>query len=174
MPANPLHFLAVAPLHFIWPKKFDITALLISSTFVDLELIYYFLIENHTSHGLWHSYFFVLTIYPIVLSIIIFFGEKKFSAQISKIYNVVRFYPPKVSYSLKTIYICCLIGGLSHMFFDMWTHEYSPYVLFPADNGNAFWFGEFVNNVFLLLVAVLSLITLVLWIKGMKPHKNNQ
>ena len=170
MPANPLHFLAIASLHFKRPESFDIIALLISSTFVDLELLYYLIVENHMRHGIWHSYFIVVTIYPIVLSLTIFLVNKKLKTVILRFFSLFRFYPKKVCYSLKTIYFSCVIGGVSHIFFDMWTHEYSPYVLFPLVGKNPFWIGDW-SFVVLALVALLSVYSIILWIKGIKIYR---
>ena len=170
MPATPLHFLAIAPLHFKRPENFDITALLCSSTFVDLELLYYFLTEKHMNHGLWHSYFFVLTIYPVVLSLIIYVTERRLDKTIFRIYRFFRFFPKKMRYSFKTIYFCCLIGGVSHIFFDMWTHEVSPYILFPFYEENPFWIDEWSVIIF-VLISLLSLYTVFLWIRQMQSHR---
>lgn len=170
MPANPFHFLAIAPLHFRRPENFDITALLFSSTSVDLELLYYFLTEKHMNHGLWHSYFFVLTIYPVVLSLIVYVTERKLDKTIFRVYRFFRFFPKKVRYSFKTIYLCCLIGGVSHIFFDMWTHETSPYILFPFYEENPFWIGEW-SIIIIVLVSLLSLYTVLLWIRQMHSHR---
>jgi len=170
LPANPFHFLAIAPLHFRRPENFDITALLFSSTSVDLELLYYFLTEKHMNHGLWHSYFFVLTIYPVVLSLIVYVTERKLDKTIFRVYRFFRFFPKKVRYSFKTIYLCCLIGGVSHIFFDMWTHETSPYILFPFYEENPFWIGEW-SIIIIVLVSLLSLYTVLLWIRQMHSHR---
>ncbi|UCE29374.1 MAG: DUF4184 family protein [Candidatus Bathyarchaeota archaeon] len=164
MPMTPLHFGAIAPLHFRRPERFDIIALLYSSTLVDLELLYYYLTENHLNHGLWHSYFFVLTIYPVMLSLFIYVMERSLERTIFRIYGFFRFFPEKVRYSFKTVYFCCLIGGLSHIFFDMWTHERSPYILFPFYKENPFWIGEW-SNIIYALVILFSLYTVFLWIR---------
>ena len=171
MPATPLHFLAIAPLYFKMPTKFDITGLLTSSMFVDLELVYYFLVENHTGHGFWHSYFFVLTAYPIVLTVIIYLMHKKCGKTILNIYDFFRIHPNRISHSFKSIYFSCLVGGVSHIFFDMWTHNYSDYVLYPVYSHNRFWLGHW-SIIILLLVCALSLYTAFLWIKGIQNHEN--
>lgn len=170
MPPNPLHFSAVAPLHFKRPETFDITALLFSSTFVDLELLYYFLIGKPMSHGLWHSYFFVLTIYPVVLNLIVYVAERRIEKTIFGVYRVFRFFPKKVKYSFKTIYFCCLVGGISHIFFDMWIHANSPYVLFPFYEENPFWIGKW-SIIIDLIVGLLSVYTVFLWIRQMRSRK---
>ena len=170
MPATPLHFSAIAPLHFKRPETFDITALLCSSTFVDLRLLYFLLLTGRpVSHGLWHSYFFALTVYPIVLSIIVYATERRFDKTIFSVYRFFRFSPKKVRYSFKTIYFCCLVGGVSHIFFDMCVHENSSYVLFPFYEGNPFWVGEW-SIIILVLVSLLSLYTVFLWIRQMQIH----
>ena len=172
MPPTPVHFLAIAPLHFKWPGTFDVTALLCSSTFVDLELLYLLLIGRPMIHGFWHSYFYVLTIYPIVLSVIIYLGERLFGKSILGVYRSFRFFPEKVTYPFKKIYFCCLIGGVSHLFFDMWVHEVSPYVLFPFYNENPFWIDEWSIIIF-ALVTLLSFYTVFLWINQMQIHRKN-
>ncbi len=170
MPANPLHFSAIALLHFKRPETFDITALLCSSTFVDLELLYLLLIGNPMEHGLWHSYLFVLTIYPVVLSLIVYVAERMFNKTIFRVYRFFRFFPKKVKYSFKTIYFCCLIGGVSHIFLDVWSHEISPYVLFPFYEENPFWIGEW-SIIIEVLVILLSLYTVFLWIRQIQIHR---
>lgn len=173
LPPTPLHFLAIAPLNFKLPEKFDITSLLVSSTFVDLEIVYFFLIGEPTYHGLWHSYIFVLTIYPVVLSLIVYGSERMLGQTILRIYGFFRFYPKKVTYSLGTIYLCCLIGGVSHIFFDMWVHRVSSYVFFPFfvfSSENPFWIGEY-EIVGHICVGLLGLYTIYLWIKNMPRMK---
>ena len=172
MPANPLHFSTIAPLHFFWAETFDITALLWSSTLVDLELLYRLLIGEPMSHGLWHSYLFVLTIYPVVLSLILFVMENRFEKTILGIYRAFRFFPDKVRYSLRTIYLSSLVGGVSHIFLDMWVHENSAYVLFPFYEGNPFWIGEW-DIVIYGLVILLSILTVFLWIKRARTWKSS-
>ena len=171
MPANPLHFSTIAPLYFFRPETFDITALLWSSTLVDLELLYRLLIGEPMRHGLWHSYFFVLTIYPIILSLVLFVMETRFEKTISGVYRAFRFFPRKVRYPLGTIYLSSLVGGVSHIFLDMWVHENSAYVLFPFYEGNPFWIGEW-GIIIHGLVVLLSLYTVFLWIKRARTWKN--
>ena len=172
MPANPLHFLAIAPLHFRRPETYDITALLYSSILVDLELLYSFLTGQPMTHGIWHSYLYVLTVYPAVLSLIVYAMERGFEKTIIRIHRLFRLYPEKVRYPLKTIYINCLVGGAFHIFFDMWVHETSPYILFPLYEGNPFWIGEW-SIIVHALVALLSICGLVLWRRQALLHKES-
>lgn len=172
MPPNPLHFSAIAPLHFKWPKSFDITALLFSSTLVDVELLVFHLNGEPMIHGFWHSYLFVLTIYPTVLSPILYFAERRIGKKIDRIYRLFKFFPETVCYPLKTIYSSCLVGGVSHIFFDMWVHQNSSWVLFPFCEGNLFWIGEWSIIVF-GLVTLLSLYAVFLWIRQMRIPRRN-
>jgi hypothetical protein len=169
MPASPLHFLAVASLNYKWQERFDISALLFSSTMIDLEFLYYFFTGQPIYHGMLHSYFFALTIFPVVLSLFTYLIERSFDKAIQRVHRFFRFYPGRVKYPLAAIYISCLIGGFTHVFFDMWVHEASPYVLFPFlvfNSSNLFWIGE---HAWLVHVGVglLSLYTIYLWIKHM-------
>ena len=122
------------------------------------------------THGFWHSYFFVLTIYPVVVSLVVYVIERRFERTIFRIYRFFRFYPGKVRYSLKTAYMCCLVGGVSHVFFDMWTHEVSSYVLFPFFVKNPFWVGEWRIVIFVVMI-LLSFYTVFLWARQMLTHR---
>jgi hypothetical protein len=153
----------MAPLHFWRPDTFDVTALLCSSTLIDLELLYRFLIGEPMKHGLWHSYLFVLTIYPVVLSLIVYVMEHPFGRVLSKVHRVFRFFPKRVRYPWKTIYFSCLVGGISHIFFDMWTHENSSYILFPFTDANPFWLGQW-GVIIHGVVILLSIYTVLCWI----------
>ena len=172
MPPTPIHFLSVAPLHFIRPGTFDITALLLSSTCIDLELLYLLLIGQPLSHGLWHSYLFALTIFPAAVSLVVLLAERKFTKTLRKTYKFFRFSPYKLKYSFKTIYLSSLIGGASHIFFDMLTHRFSPYILYPFTvftSENPFWLGEY-EVIIHISLALLSVYSIYFWIKHMRPH----
>jgi len=146
------------------------TALLWSSTLVDFELLCFLLTGRPFYHGFWHSYIFVLTVYPVMLSLIIYMAERKFDKTLLDVYRFFRFYPREVRYSFKKVYISCLIGGVSHLFFDMWVHKTSPYILFPIHTVNHFWIGEWGNLIY-IPVSVLSLYSVFLWIRQMKIHQ---
>jgi hypothetical protein len=173
LPATPLHFSAIAPLHFWRPQIFDITAFFYSSLSVDLELLFGLLTSNSLAHGIWHSYFFVLTIYPVFASLFVYVAESRLENTVSRIYRFFRFFPNKIRYSFKTIYLCCLIGGASHIFFDMWIHEYSPYILFPlVTQKNPFWIGQW-SIIIDALVILLSLSAIFLWLRQALIHRKN-
>jgi len=167
LPPTPFHFLAAALLHFRRPKNFDIAALLFSSTCVDLELLYLLFVGKPMYHGIWHSYFFVLTVYPAVLSLVLYLAEKRFSKKIKSIYGFFRFFPEKIRYPFGIIYFSCLVGGLSHIFFDMWVHRVSSYLLFPFsifDAENPFWIGRY-EVIVHIGVGLLSLYAIYIWIR---------
>jgi hypothetical protein len=167
LPPTPVHFFAVAPLHFVRSGIFDITALLISSTCIDLELLYLLLIGQPLYHGLWHSYFFALTIFPVAVSLVVFVVERKLPTLLEGFYKFFRFSPSKLKHSFKTIYLSSLIGGASHIFFDMWTHRVSSYILYPLTifgSENPFWTGDYEVVVY-ISVALLSIYSIYIWIK---------
>jgi len=137
---------------------------------VDLELVLSFLLSGSLAHGVWHSYLFVLTIYPFAVGLFVYALERWFGGAISRVYRFFRFYPEKIRYSFRTIYLCCLVGGISHIFFDMWTHEVSSYILFPIVVRNPFWIGEWSIVIFALMV-LLSFYTAFLWAKQMLIHR---
>ncbi len=174
MPASLLHFLAVAPLHFKRSRLFDITALFYSSVAVDLEIGYSFLLGGSLGHGMWHSYLFVLTIYPVAVSLFVYAIERWLEGTIFRVYRFSRFYPDKARYPFWTIYLSCLIGGVSHIFFDMWTHPISSYVLFPIVIRNPFWVGDWASYVIFVLLILISSYTIFLWVEQMRAHRRIQ
>ena len=173
MPLTPLHFSAIAPLHFRRPDAFDITALFYSSMAVDLELVLSFLLVGSLTHGVWHSYLFVLTIYPIAVGLFVYAVERWLEGTVFRVYRFFRFYPKRVRYPFRTICLCCLVGGVSHVFFDMWTHEFSSYILFPLVVENPFWIGDWSNVVFAVMV-LLSFYTVFLWLRQAFAHRRSQ
>ena len=137
---------------------------------VDLELVLSFLLSGSLTHGVWHSYLFVLTIFPVAVGLFVYAVERWFEGTIFGVYRFFRFYPEKIRYPFRTIYVCCLIGGVSHIFFDMWTHEVSSYILFPLVAENPFWVGEWSIVIFVLMV-LLSSFTVFLWVRAMLAHR---
>lgn len=137
---------------------------------VDLELVFSFLLGGSLTHGVWHSYFFVLTIYPVAVSLFVYAVERWLEGTVFWVYRFFRFYPEKVRYSFRTIYLCCLIGGVSHIFFDMWTHPVSSYILFPIVEANPFWLGAWSNVIFALMF-LLGFYTVYLWLRQALVHR---
>jgi hypothetical protein len=138
---------------------------------VDLEIVYSILVGGSLTHGVWHSYLFVLTVYPVAVSLFVYAIERWLEGTVFGVYRFFRFFPEKVRYPFRTIYLCCLVGGVSHVFFDMWTHRVSSYILFPFIFGNPFWIGEWGSYVVIGLMVVLSFYAVFLWIKQMLIHR---
>ena len=141
MPLPPVHGLAVLLLYFKRKDSFDPLALVASATVVDLEPLYYVLVGEVFSHRVWHGYALALTVYPILVALAVFVVERFFGKQLWSAYSVLRLKPEKTRYSLLSIYLCCLVGGFSHVFFDMFTHQVMPYVVYPLFSGNPFYLG---------------------------------
>jgi len=140
---------------------------------VDLELVLSFLLVGSLTHGVWHSYLFVLTIYPIAVGLFVYAVERWLEGTVFRVYRFFRFYPKRVRYPFRTICLCCLVGGVSHVFFDMWTHEFSSYILFPLVVENPFWIGDWSNVVFAVMV-LLSFYTVFLWLRQAFAHRRSQ
>ncbi|MBN1682127.1 DUF4184 family protein [Candidatus Bathyarchaeota archaeon] len=162
MPANPLHFLAVLPLHLKSPDKFDALSLLVSSTFVDLEMVVMVLLGKPMTHGIMHSYIMIFTFYPLILSITIYTLFKKTNKKMKKIYEYFKFNQESIDLTFKQIYVNCLVGGVSHLFLDMWTHEYSMYLFYPITTVNPFWLGQ-ASILVTSITIIASIYSVLLW-----------
>ena len=170
MPLTPLHGLAVLFLYFKRKRSVDPLALFASATFVDLEPLYYILSGEFLNHHMmWHGYALILTIYPILITLALYVVERFFEKQLWSTYAALRFKPEKVRYSLLNVYLCCLVGGFSHIFFDMFTHESLPYVVYPLVFGNPFYLGSAAVIVELTVVA-LAFYSVYCWSKTQKPN----
>ena len=116
---------------------------MVSATIIDLEPLFYLLLgEYYFHHRIWHSYFFALVVFPILITLAAFLVERRFEPKLSSAYGALKLKPPQTKYSPPIIYLSCLIGGFSHVFFDMFTHESLPYVLYPLFYGNPFYLGQ--------------------------------
>ena len=168
MPLTPVHGLAVLFLYLKNKQSVDPLALVASATIVDLEPLYYILSGEFLNHHMiWHGYAFTLTVYPILISLAVYLVERLFEKQLWSTYNALRLKPEKVRYSLLSIYLCCLFGGFSHIFFDMFTHENMPYVLYPLVFGNPFYLGQ-ASGIVELAVVALALYSVYCWVKNAK------
>jgi len=141
MPITPFHGLAFMFLYFKDKRRIDPLALAVSSTFVDLEPLYYFLIGDPLNHKIWHGFTLALTVYPLLVTFGVFMMERFLKERLWSTYNAVRLEPVQVGYPLLSIYLCSLFGGFSHILFDMFTHEKMPYVIYPLAYGNPFYLG---------------------------------
>jgi len=143
-----------------------------SATIIDLEPLYYVLLGDPFNHRIWHSYFFALLVFPIVISLAVYFVERRFESKLSSAYGVLRLKPPQTKYSPFIIYLSCLIGGFSHIFFDMFTHQSLSYVMYPLFYGNPFYLGQ-ARFAVEALAAGLAVYSVYCWWKTSKSLKEN-
>jgi hypothetical protein len=167
MPLTPLHGLAVLFPYFKNKRIIDPLALFASAAIVDLEPIYYFLLGEPLDHRIWHGFALTLTVYPVLIGLTVYLVEHLFENKLWSTYNALKLKPEKVKYSLVSIYLCSLVGGFSHVFFDMFTHESMPYVIYPLASGNPFYIGQ-AAIVVEVAVVVLSIYSVFCWSKTQK------
>ena len=167
MPLTPLHGLAVLFPYFKNKRIIDPLALFASAAIVDLEPVYYFLMGESLDHRIWHGFALTLTIYPVLIGLTVYIVERLFENRLWSTYNALKFKPEKVKYPLVITYLCCLVGGFSHVFFDMFTHESMPYVIYPLVFGNPFYIGQAAIVVEVAVVA-LSVYSVFCWSKMQK------
>ncbi|MEM3704606.1 MAG: DUF4184 family protein [Candidatus Bathyarchaeia archaeon] len=165
MPITPLHALSLMFLHFRDKRRFDPLALAVSSTFVDLEAAYYLLIMEPLDHRLWHGFALALTVYPVLTTLGVYAAGRSFASQLQSTYNKLRLKTSQVQYSASTIYYCSLVGGFTHIFFDMFTHKDMPYVLYPIAYGNPFYIGN-ASLMVEITVILFAFYSLFEWIKA--------
>jgi len=163
MPLTPLHPLALMFLYFKDKRRIDPLALTVSASFIDLESFYYLLIGEPLDHRIWHGFALALTVYPILIALAVYITEQVFEGRLRSAYNALRLKPIQARYSLSKIYLCSLVGGASHVFFDMLTHENMPYVIYPLANGNPFYLGN-ASIIVESAVILLAIYSLFLWI----------
>jgi hypothetical protein len=130
MAPNPLHAIVLLPLYFKRPDTFDPAALVISAIAVDLDVVYAYIMGYPSPHLALHSFVTVLTIYPMAISLFIYVLERKIGRRLGRIYSKLR-WGEKVVYPFRTIFACSVLGGLSHMLIDVWTHPVSPFIFWP-------------------------------------------
>lgn len=164
MPITPLHASVFFFLHFKNKRLVDPLALTVSTTFIDLEPLYYFLLGEPLDHRVWHGFTLALTIYPILVAVAVYILERLFEKRLWAIYKWARLNPAKVKYPLRNIYLLSLFGGFSHIFLDMFTHPYMFWVLYPFVYGNPFyvWEAAVIVEITVILLTVYSLIC---WLK---------
>ena len=138
-----------------------------SATIIDLESLYYWLLGDPLNNRIWHSFLFALAIFPVLITLALYLVERRFEPKPSSAYGVLKLKPPQAKYSLSVIYLSCLIGGFSHIFFDMFTHQNLPYVLYPLFNGNPFYLGQ-ARFAVEGLAAGLAVYSVYLWWKTSK------
>ena len=139
MPLPPVHGLAALSPYFKNKKLLDPLALEAGATFVDLESFVYILLGQSMDHQWFHSYLVALTIYPVLAGLFVFCTERFLEGNVRSAYAKLKFQTTQVKYAPLTIYLCCLAGGLTHLLFDMWTHQNLPYIIYPIQTGNPFF-----------------------------------
>jgi hypothetical protein len=165
MPITPLHALSLMFLYFKDKKHIDPLALTVSATFIDLEPVYYLLVGEPLDHRIWHGFALALTVYPILVTIGVYITERLFKEKLWTAYNVLRLKPKQVQYPLLTVYLCSLLGGFTHVFFDMFTHKDMPCVIYPLAYGNPFYIGN-ASIIIEITVILLAAYSLSQWIKA--------
>lgn len=154
------HALSFMFLYFKDKRRFDPLALVVSSTFIDLEPLYYFLVMKPINHRALHGFALALTIYPVLVSLGLYAVEYLFTEKLQCLYGRLKLGATHVRYPILTIYFCSLLGGFTHIFFDMFTHENMPYVVYPVAYGNLFYLGKasVIVELIITLLAVYSLL----------------
>jgi len=164
---NPLHALALLPLYFKRPMAVDPLALSISATFVDIEVAWRYISGAPFSHGYWHSIAVAATLYPLLVAALVIVIERRCPQQAAWLFRALRWRGGEQRLTTKSIYLCALLGGVSHIFIDMWTHPESSYILWPfaVASPNPFYLGQWA---FAVEVAVLlsSIYAVLLWYKA--------
>jgi len=122
MPITPFHATAFLFLYFKDKRRVDPLALVISTTFIDLEPLYYVILGDPLDHRIWHGFTLALTIYPVLVTAAVYLMERLFENRLRTIYKWARFDPVRVRYPLRNIYLISIFGGFSHVFLDMFCH----------------------------------------------------
>lgn len=167
MPITPLHGLAFTFLYFKDKQRVDPLALIVSTTFIDLEPLYCILLGEPLDHRIFHGFTLALTVYPVLVALGVYVAERLFTNKLLALYGKVRINPIKVKYPLVNIYLLCLFGGFTHVFLDMFTHDEMFWVLYPLTYGNPFYMGP-PSTVVEVAVILLTLYSLKCWMKD-KP-----
>jgi hypothetical protein len=154
-------------IYFRLERRIDPLALVISSSIVDLEPFFVLLFNlQQPPHGFWHSYFGVLLL-SVPLTLGVYLVESKGSRAVERSYRILKIDSAQVKHGLGVIFYTNLVGGFSHVFFDMFTHKSFPYVLYPLVKfSNPFWMGLEVAMVVEAFVVLLSAYSCWLWIES--------
>lgn len=153
----------MAWLHFRKRARFDLAALVLASTVADLEVVFSALLGRPEPHGLFHSYLGAVLLSP-VLAAVVWLLERQAKGLIHFGYSFLRLRDPD-AYPFGSIVLSCLVGWLSHVFFDMWTHEMFHYVLYPIVGENPFWFDYPTVQIVESIVLILSAYSVLLWVR---------
>ncbi|MCK5310292.1 MAG: DUF4184 family protein [Thermoplasmata archaeon] len=170
MPLTPLHLGFAWPVWFLNRKKLHFMSLTMGSMIPDLEVLPMMFVDTVSGHarGLMHSYLGAFTFDILVTMLFVFFiippiGRlvKRHSKEKWHIFagvDVTR--PPK---DLMWALGSALIGTVSHVTIDMFTHTYNP-IFWPNDlqtTHNIILFGDVLTST-LIFVVPMFIIILVL------------
>lgn len=169
MPLTPFHISSLFFLYFKAKRYVDPLALAVSTTFIDLEPLYYLIVEGRISHRIWHGYALALTVFPVLVTIGVYLAEHFFEKRLMSLYRILGFKPVKAKYSASNIYAISVFGGFSHIFLDMFTHYNMRWVFYPFAFGNPFY-SRRAYAVVGAAVVLLSLCSLVFWLKSLIEH----
>lgn len=162
LPLPPLHVTAVVWIYFKKKRRIDLAGLTIGATFPDIEpLIGIFL--GLETHVLFHSFLGAVLLSPI-LAVFVWVLERRAKRVVQSAYGFLRLRKPN-EYRFGAILLSCTLGWLSHVFFDMWTHELFRYVLFPFVGDNPFWFDYPIVQIVEFVVLILSAYSIILWVR---------
>lgn len=145
--------------------QIDPLALIVSTTFIDLEPLYYIVLGESLDHRIWHGLTLALTIYPVLVTLGVYMVERFFEGKLWTVYNWVGLNPMRAGYPLLNIYLLSFFGGFSHVFLDMFTHPEMLWVLYPFAEGNPFY-NWHVSIVIEGVVIILSIYSLLCWLKS--------
>ncbi|MEM2488106.1 MAG: DUF4184 family protein [Thermoproteota archaeon] len=161
------HYLAVAPLQFKFRDRIDPIALALSTMLIDIEPLTGFYTGNY--HWLLHS-FTGASIFSILLALLVRFLEKRDSFIIRFSHRILRMERRKYGFGSRVL--TSVLGGVSHVLVDAFTHRNYPYVLFPFKaSENPFWRGFEIGHAVQALMILLSLISVYLWVRNALGNK---
>lgn len=115
-------------------------------------------------HGFWHSYLGVLLL-SLLLTLVVY-GVELGASRVKRGSMMLRIDSFLVKYPSRVVFYTSVIGGFSHVFFDMFTHKSFPHVLYPLFGfSNPFWLGFEVAGFVEALVVFLSVYSCWLVVK---------
>lgn len=78
----------------------------------------------------------------VPLTLVVYFLELKASKVVEWGYRMLRTVLVQVKHPIEVVFYSNIIGGFSHVFFDMFTHKTFPYVFYPMVRfSNPAWIG---------------------------------
>lgn len=162
MPFTPFHFGAVLWLYYASRKRVDALALGISSIVIDIEPVVKLWLDLPDKHGFFHSYFAVI-ILSVPISLLLWTIQRKAPGFSRSCYELLLLRPPSSRVSFVGIFGASLVGGVSHVFLDSFTHMTFKFTFYPLLlSPNPFWLGIGVARTVQIAAVVLSIVSLIL------------